>query len=343
MRPTPDSITLHFKKQFDYKAGQHAALTFTIHGVEHSRTYSFNTSPYSDAEAAITVRAIPGGIVSNFLVREAAPDLAVQMSGVLGDFFVEPSDKKRHLIMFAGGSGITPIMSMLKTVLEKEPESCITLVYSNRKIETIIFKDELEALADQVEGRLKIYHCISESAETNDNFPIFFKGQLNRLVVRKLVKSLLEKNDPRPEFYLCGPHGFMTMIEEALKALSIDAAQIFRENFFVPNQNSPEKDFSRLPAREVTVQWLGEDTRLQVASGKSILEAALENGLNLPHSCREGQCGVCRSQLIRGEVKLRKNSILTEAELEASQVLLCQGYPVTDDVVVRPLNGGKIM
>lgn len=339
-KPTQDSILLRFDKGFNYKPGQHGVFKFNVNGERFNRNYSFNTSPYFDGDPSIAVRAIPAGVVSNFLINAAKPGMEIVLTEVMGDFVVEPEpDRKRHLIMFAGGSGITPIISMIRSILFIETGSVITLIYSNRKIETIIFKDELIKLEKEYPDRLKVRHVLTDDETAPpDNLQVFVRGQLNRLIVRKLTKGLLEDVKLEPEFYLCGPQGFMNLIEEAISSLSIDRRIIFKEHFFISTDKETDVDFDNLPLRKIAVRWNGKDNLITVPGGSSILDAATKAGLDLPHSCREGQCGVCRSLLLRGDVKMKKNHILSNAELEAGQVLLCQGYPVSDDVMVKPIN-----
>ena len=153
-KPTRDSISLYFRKSTDltkYKAGQHALLSIRINGEVFKRTYSFHTSPDIDENVGITIRAVEGGLVSNYLQVNDAADIS--LDGVAGDFVIEPcQDNRRHLVMFAAGSGITPIMSMLKTILHHEPESRISLIYSNKYYSSIIFNDELADLAKKFHG-----------------------------------------------------------------------------------------------------------------------------------------------------------------------------------------------
>lgn len=339
-RPTPDSILLRFDKVFDYKSGQHGLFKFNINGKSITRSYSFNTSPYVDHDVSVTVRAIPGGIVSNFLLNTGNAGMEVVLTDVAGGFIVEPAAcRKRHLIMFAGGSGITPIISMIRSILFIEPESLISLIYSNRKIETIIFKDELVQLEREYPGRLKVLHVITDDGTVSrDNPQVFVKGQLNRLIVRKIVKSLLEEVRLETEFYVCGPQGFMALMGETINSLNIDNRLIFKEHFYVSNEKESNADFNNLPLRKVAILWKAKENIVTVPGGSSILNAAAMAGLELPHSCTEGQCGVCRSLLLTGNVKMKKNHILSDEELKAGQVLLCQGYPLSDDVLLKPIN-----
>jgi ferredoxin len=148
----------------------------------------------------------------------------------------------------------------------------------------------------------------------------------------------LEESQQLPEFYLCGPVGFMQLAEEAITALAIGPQTIFKEHFFLPDANSaPDTDFSSFPKRVVRVVWQERDYSIVVTGGKSILQASLEEELLLPYSCKEGHCGVCRSRLVKGEIKMKHNFILDTEELASGQILLCQSFPLTDDVEVQPI------
>lgn len=335
---TADSITIKFEmpREFEeYKAGQHGLFTFHINGINYTRTYSFHTSPGVDKDLSITVRAIKGGLISNYLVNEGIESLDIKLNSVRGSFYVEPSSElNRHLIMFAGGSGITPIMSMVKSVLYKEPGSTISLVYSNRNFERIIFKDELRNLENNFSDRFKTFHVISESQEFPEGFNLAYNGTLSRLITKKIIKKLKEPIALPTEIYMCGPFGFMQVVEGAVEAMKLENVPLYMEHFFVPPVND-NNNWAELPSRKVIVRSNSVEYEVEVGAGKSILKASLEHGINLSYSCTEGQCGTCRAQVLRGTVKLRKNFALTEKELKEGQVLLCQSFPETEDVLVE--------
>lgn len=336
----PDAITLRFKgnkKLEHYKPGQHGVFLFDVNGEKLTRTYSFHTVAGIDSDPAITIRAVENGTVSNFVINNRAADVALE--SISGSFFLEPSPKtKRHLIMFAGGSGITPIMAMIRAALYNEPQSSISLIYSNRNYRRIIFRDELIRLANAFPDRLKIHHVLTENENVPADFPVFYKSKLSRFIIRRLINIIHSEISYNTEYYLCGPHGFMELIGESLNSLDVDSARIYKEHFFIPETIDPCLDFSNLPPREVLIKFSDAEKLLVVNGGKSILQAALQNNIKLTHSCSEGQCGMCRAFLLTGEVRLRKNHVLTDDELKAGQVLLCQGFPVSDNVSVRPIH-----
>lgn len=336
-RPTSDSVSLYFKKPKEldkYKPGQHALLSFRINEQLFKRTYSFHTLYEMDEHLGITVRAVEGGIVSNYL-QNVNGNSEIHLDGISGDFTLQSApDIRRHVIMFAGGSGITPIYSMLKEALHNEPMSTISLIYSNKIHSRIIFKDELSTFEKKFPERLKIFHILTQEENVTSEVPVFCRGRLSKLITKKLLKSILAENNSGVEYYLCGPYPFMQLIEETIRGLMPDETKIFKEHYFIPEQTSGF-DYTTLPQREVIIQTQDEEKLLIVPSGKSILQAALENKITLPYSCTEGQCGRCRACLVSGEVKLRKNHILTEEELKEGQILLCQGFPISEGVTIK--------
>ena len=336
--PTPDAVSLHFKrpKNFVYKAGQYGMFKFLINNELVARTYSFHTSPDTDFDLGITVRRVEGGYVSNHLLN--IPNIEVELDGITGEFFIEGSQNlQRHLIMFAGGSGITPIISMIKTVLDHEPLSSISLIYSNKTIDGILFRSELLQLEKQFQNRLKVFHVITKGNYIPADFSAFYKERLSKLVIKKLLRNIMVEVNYGIEYYLSGPFEFMQLIEDSIRSIDT-TSKVYKEHFYIPS--NPERDFdvSRFARQEVVIRMKREERLVTVDAGKSILEASLINGIQLAHSCKEGQCGVCRSILISGDVKLRKNHVLTTEELNAGQILLCQGFPASENVIVQPLN-----
>ena len=340
-RSTPDSVTLWFEKTeplMNYSPGQHVSVTINIDGVNVSRTYSLNTSPYADRDIAITIRKIENGVFSTYLVNNAFEGMAVMLEGPLGEFKIEPKDSERkHFVMFAAGSGITPIMSMLKSILHSETTCTVSLMYTNKSYSSIIFKEELFNLEQTFPNRLKVYHILTRDEHFPKDFSVFHKGRPSKLIIKKMLKTILAEITTQVEYYLCGPFSFMHFIEDTIHLLSPGKANIFKEHFFIPDEKKDEFDFLNLTTREVIIEVKGEEKILIVEGGKSMLQAALESGIRLSYSCTEGQCGICRAQLISGQVKLRKNHILTEDELNRGEILLCQGFPVSDGVFIKSI------
>lgn len=339
--PTTDSVTLWFDnvpELSEYKPGQHVSLTLQIEDEYVSRNYSFNTSPYTDDELGITIRAIPNGKVSTYLLTNAKTGMEVFLEGPLGDFSLQQADKhKKHYVFLAGGSGITPIISMIRSILYSDSNSMVSLIYANHSFMKIIFREEIAVLERVFSNRFSAFHVLSDVSGMPEGFTPFYSGRLSRLIAKKQIKQLMANIDLPTEFYLCGPLSFMEMLVETLSSMGISGESIHKEHFFVPGSESTI-DFDSLPPTEVIIRWRNQDRLVQVATGQSILDAALQCGLKLPHSCKEGQCGSCRSALVSGSVELRKNHILTDSELREGQVLLCEGFPISSYVVIMPIN-----
>jgi ring-1,2-phenylacetyl-CoA epoxidase subunit PaaE len=337
-KSTDDSVSLWFKKDSNltsYKSGQHGVFSFSIGEHKLIRTYSFHTSPNIDDEVAITVRVVEGGLVSNFLTNTSVDEIKLSLEKIEGGFTLEPSkDIKRHLIMFAGGSGITPIFSMIRSLLHDEQRSTVSLIYSNKTYNKIIFNEELQTLEAEFPTRLKVYHVITQDEDVPAEFPVFYKGRLSKLIVKKIIKTILADVNYHVEYYLCGPYLFMQLVEETIRTIGSDHLTINKEHFFIPDQ-TPAFDHTALPDRDVVLLINDKEMTITVKSGKSILQASLESGVQVPYSCTEGQCGTCRAKLVSGEVKLRKNHILTNEELKDGQILLCQGFPVSDGIIIK--------
>lgn len=337
-KPTEDSVSLWFKREsklINYKAGQHGIFSLTVGDIKVTRTYSFHTSPYVDDEVAITVRAVEDGLVSNFLANASPDKIQLELEQISGEFTLVPSqDVKRHLTMFAGGSGITPIFSMIRTLLHDEPRSTVSLIYSNKTYNKIIFNKELQRLEAEFPSRLRVYHVITQDENVPADSPVFYKGRLSKLIAKKIIKTILTEVNYQVEYYLCGPYLFMQLVEETIRSISADRLNINKEHFFIPDQTLAF-DHTAFPDREIILLVKSEEKALTVKRGRSILQASLESGIQVPYSCTEGQCGTCRATLISGKVKLRKNHILTEEELRDGQILLCQGFPVSDGITIK--------
>jgi ring-1,2-phenylacetyl-CoA epoxidase subunit PaaE len=341
--PAKETVSLLFDKDesfSNYLPGQHLRLATQVNGKKVGRTYSICTAPDIDQHVAVTIRRIEGGLLSNFLVDNAQAGMEIELEGPFGAFTIQTNqDQKRHLILLAAGSGITPLYSILRSVLHQEPHSVASLVYANRSFDRIIFHQQLQTLEEQFPDRFSVYHAISEVKNLPPNFELFFKGRLSRLIIKKLLQGLLTTYEIKPEFYLCGPSGFMHIAEEAIVALGKAPSSILKENFYNPNDAVGEGmiDFITLPAQEVSVDIRGILYSVQVKPGQSILQAAIAQGIPAIYSCQQGQCGQCRSLLVHGQLKMKQNYILSADELADGQVLLCQGYPLTEGILVQAL------
>ena len=337
VQETKDTVSIVFAQPatpVQYKSGQFLTLIVPVEGKETRRAYSLCSSPFTDQDLAVTVKRVEDGLMSNWLPDNLKVGDTVKVMEPMGVFTTEydPSNK-RHIIMFAGGSGITPMMSIIKSTLTQEPESIISLIYANRNEESIIFKDALDHLATQYEGRLHLIHIL-------DDAPMNWQGHSGLLNHDMLVK-IFERipSWENTTYLMCGPEGMMKNVENLLEEHNISKDLIFKESF-VAGTIDKELDKkgaggNEIVTREVTVIYDGDEHKFTVEPSRTILETALDLGIDLPYSCQSGLCTACRGKCVSGKVKLDEEEGLSEAEMSEGYVLTCVGHPLSDDVVIE--------
>ena len=290
-----------------------------------------------DADLAVTVKRVDNGLVSNWLPDNLKVGSTLKVMEPMGQFTTEfNAAHKRHIIMFAGGSGITPMMSIIKSILSQEPESICSLIYCNRDIDSIIFKNALDHLQTIDEGRLHVIHIL-------DNAPMNWQGYsglLNHEMLSKLIERIPEWGIEKTTFLMCGPEGMMKNVDTLLEARNIPKDKIFKESFV---QGTIDKDGKKEPVqagaelveRVVTIRYDGQEYKVTVPPNRAILETALDQGIDLPYSCQSGLCTACRGRALSGKVKLDEEEGLSQSERAEGYVLTCVGHPLTDDVVIE--------
>jgi ferredoxin-NADP reductase len=322
---TPDTATFYLAntsgEAVNYKAGQFLTLIFNHRTEEIRRSYSLSSSP-DETLLAITVKRIANGEISRFMLTKMEVGDVLNALSPAGRFTIAGGDDDKSILLFAGGSGISPIFSQLKYVLARPGISRLTLIYSNQDKGAILFGYELDELARQHPERFSIIQLLSSEA-----------NRLNADKVELLVPQLIPTNLNKAEFYICGPFAYMRMIRFALVYMGIDPAHIRRENFVletVPVTSAP----ANFSPQNIRILFRGELHDLPVGENQSILQAALQNNLQLPYSCRNGVCSTCTAKCTSGKVAMVKNDVLTDADLQAGLVLTCTGHPTTDDVEI---------
>ncbi|MBX2963668.1 MAG: ferredoxin--NADP reductase [Cyclobacteriaceae bacterium] len=341
VQETKDAISIVFEQPanqpISYKSGQFLTLIIAINDKEVRRAYSLCSSPFVDADLAVTVKRVESGLVSNWLVDNVKAGDTLKIMEPMGHFTTEfEKGRKRHLVMFAGGSGITPMLSHIKSVLTQEPESIASLIYCNRDIDSIIFKDELAKWETNYQGRLHVIHIL-------DNAPMNWQGYsglLNPELLKKLFERIPAWGLDKTTYLMCGPEGMMKNVETLLAQHSIPAEKIFKESFVqgtIDKAKKPaaETAFSENKVREVTIRYDGNEYKIMVEPKRTILETALDQGIDLPFSCQSGLCTACRGKALSGTVKLDEEEGLSQAERNEGYVLTCVGHPMTDDVVIE--------
>jgi ring-1,2-phenylacetyl-CoA epoxidase subunit PaaE len=342
VKETNDAISIVFEQPAEnpitYKAGQFLTLILRFDGKEVRRSYSLCTSPFVDKDLAVTVKRVDGGVVSNWLADNIKKGDKLKVMEPMGQFTtVFSPEGKRHLIMFAGGSGITPMMSLIKSLLAREPNSIVSLIYCNRDIDSIIFKDVLDEMQTRDEGRLHVIHVL-------DNAPMNWQGYsglLNHDMLTKLFERIPDWGIENTTYLMCGPEGMMKNVESLLAMRHIPSDKLFKESFVQGIIDKDEKKEAavegseELKERVVTIRYDGEEYQVVVPPDKGILESALDQGIDLPYSCQSGLCTACRGKALSGKVKLDEEEGLSQSERAEGYVLTCVGHPLTDDVVIE--------
>jgi ring-1,2-phenylacetyl-CoA epoxidase subunit PaaE len=340
VKETPDTVTIFFEQPepyLDYKAGQYLTVILDVNGKEERRSYSLCTSPFVDPYPGITVKRVSGGLVSNYLNDQIRPGKTIEIMKPLGNFVSEYHSKnKRNFVMIAGGSGITPIMGITKSVLVNEPESKVTLLYCSRSEDQIIFKNELEKLEEKYDGRLMVIHNLSKPLDSWTGL----KGRLDAEKIKDVLDSTVELGKDTNRFYVCGPEGLMKTGIETLKQLGIPDERIMEESFYsdLDAKEQEMKEAGLLSpelTREVEVIVEGESFTFEVPAGKTILEAGLDEDVDMPYSCQSGLCTACRGRLISGKVDMIEDAGLSESEIAEGYILCCSSKPASSDIKIN--------
>lgn len=334
---TGSVVTIVFNRNgypFQYKPGQFINITLEINGAPVTRSYSLSSLPDEDAKPAVTIKKVPGGLMSSYIVDNASQIRHWQVTGPFGSFTPAPGTyHKEHVVLLAGGSGISPLFSIARSIIHQSQHTTVTLIYSSRTKEEIIFHKTMEEWAARHQGRVNIHYAISQPGNDDVTHPAVIKGRINKLVARKLIKSMVGDAMDAAHYFLCGPVELMKMYKDMLTAQQVQDYNIYME-WFAPEQ---ETGNNSLPEnmQEVLLHFFEQSNLLEVHPGKSILAAALEDKIPLPYSCKSGTCGICAARLTSGKVSMVSNYALRKPDLEAGLILLCQSYPLTADVTVE--------
>lgn len=309
-------------KKINYKAGQFITLVFTHRDEEIRRSYSLSSSP-DEKQLSITIKRIANGEISRFMLTKVKPGSILNAVEPAGRFTVFNFAVQKDIVFFAAGSGIVPIFSQLKYILSRAGDSKLTLFYSSQDQSSILFADGLSQLLTQHPGRLKIIYLLSNEGK-----------RLNNINAEQLVKQHIGAELDRARFYLCGPFDYMRMVRLTLLYLGINNSHIRKENFVL--ETVPvTSGYISYPPRYIRIKFNNEVHDLMVGENQTILQAALQNNLQLPYSCRAGICSACTAYCISGHIDMSVNDVLTDLDLSHGLVLTCTGHPVTDDVVIE--------
>jgi ring-1,2-phenylacetyl-CoA epoxidase subunit PaaE len=327
------AVPEELRETFKFKPGQHLTLKAEIEGEEIRRNYSLCVAPQDD-QVTVTVKRIAGGAFSNWANDNLKPGDAIEVMAPHGSFTWDfAAGAAHHYVGFAGGSGITPVMSLLKTALLTEPASRFTLLYGNRDSSSIIFLEALAQLKNRFMDRLQVHHFLAEEAEEFE----LFNGMLDRAKCDEILDTLVDPADVAA-FFVCGPGPMMDAAEEALKARGIAADKIHLERFTAGRPSAAleaQMQALTLEAAGLTMLVTLDGRKRRVAfdaAAGNILDSARASGLPAPFACKAGVCATCRARVVSGEVEMAARYGLTDEEVAAGYVLTCQSVPKGDGV-----------
>lgn len=341
VRETEEAVSLVFEQPdvtgLTYKPGQFITVILPLDGKKVRRAYSLSSSPYLNESPTVTIKKVNGGVMSNYINTNIKAGDEIEIMEPMGSFITQiDQSNKRHLVLIGGGSGITPLMSIAKSVLSEETESKVSLIYANQNESSIIFASRLNEMLADYPDRFDVIHFLETP-------PIDWPGHTGWIDDSKLKAVLGEVGDSRyseVDYFTCGPEPMMNIVMDTLEDLGVPADKRHKESFVAGNTSPKEiiaddSAADKLEEREVTIVLDGEEHKFSVAPTSTILETGLDNNIDMPYSCQSGLCTACRGKCLSGKVKMDEEDGLSPEEKAEGYVLLCVGHPLTDDVVVE--------
>ncbi|OEK06109.1 flavodoxin reductase [Flavivirga aquatica] len=333
-RETDKAISISFnvpqnlKEAYNFKAGQYITLKTTINGNEVRRDYSLCVSPKSN-ELKIAIKEVKDGTFSAYANNELKVGDTLEVAPPKGRFVFEPNDNKtKNIAAFAAGSGITPILSIIKCALEEEVLSKVILVYGNKKTNDTMFLNELLELQHEYKDRFSVQFVFSQQDENDAIF-----GRIEKSTVNYVMKNK-HKHIDVDAFFLCGPEAMIHTVKDVLTEHDIDENRIHFELFKAAKPAEIQEEIVATGNTKITVTVDDETTTFEMAQKQTILEAALDEDLDAPYSCQGGICSSCLARVKEGEATMRQNNILTESEVAEGLILTCQAHPTTPKIVI---------
>ncbi len=342
---TPDCIVVGFKvppaeqADFAFQHGQYLTLKLTVNGEELRRSYSICSSPLDKEHLRIAVKKVANGRASTQLVDKLKAGMRIEVMTPMGNFTtVLDAAKERNFVAFAAGSGITPILSILKTVLRTEPKSTFTLFYGNTDVDRIIFRQRLEELKAQHGQRFAVHHILTKGVDEDR----LFNGRITAEKAVELLKRFVtDRNDN--QYFICGPEQMMVNVSEALEKEGVEKKRIHIELFNTPVSTDAKKETdhshgtggSFTGVADVKIILDGRERELKIPSnGDAVLDVALDAGLDVPFACKGAVCCTCKARVLEGQVEMEMNYALTDEEVADGYVLTCQTHPRSQRVVI---------
>lgn len=340
-KETKDTVVLtfevpeHLKSDFSFIQGQHLTLRAMINGEDVRRTYSLCTSPYDD-EWKVAVKQIRGGTFSTYANTNLKAGDRIEIMKPSGQFFVEVNaEQPKNYIAFAAGSGITPLLSIIKAHLSQEPESTFKLFYLNRTTKSIIFKEEIEQLKNQYFQRFHVFYFLTKEQR---DIP-FLNGRFDEEKLNILTKTFIDIDDTS-EAFICGPQEMIFLIREQLVAAGLSRDHIHYELFFSgktaeSDEHSAKVLEQKVDGTKVTVIDGGREFHFVMDDDyDNLLDGALAAGADLPYACKGGVCSTCKCQIKEGTVEMKVNYALEDDEVAKNYILSCQAVPTSETIVV---------
>ena len=347
-RLTDQAVAISFeipeelREEFTFEPGQHLTVRATIDGEDARRSYSCCISRAQSRERGelrVATATVPGGLMSTWLNEQVQAGDTLQVMTPMGSFTcpTQPT-ATRHHVGIAAGSGITPVLSLLTTALEEEPHSRVTLVFGNRRTDSVMFLEELMDLKNRFPGRFTLLNVLSREPQDAE----LLTGRIDREKVEQLLATFIPE-DQVDEWYLCGPFGMVETVQEILAERGVDSEHVHHEIFHVDGDGAPVTeptpaepvDPGAPPEAVATVTLDGRTTTVPMqTTAETILAATLRERPDAPFSCTGGVCGTCRAKVVDGEVRMERNYALEPDEVERGYRLMCQSHPVTETVTI---------
>ncbi|MCC5917729.1 MAG: phenylacetate-CoA oxygenase/reductase subunit PaaK [Cryomorphaceae bacterium] len=341
-RQTDECVSVAFDlpdnlhQDYRFFPGQYLTLRTNINGEDVRRSYSICSCPFEE-DLRVAIKKLDGGVFSTFANEELKVGDVLKVMTPEGNFHTPISEQnKKQYVAFAAGSGITPIMSIMKTVLRNEPNSTFSLFFGNRTSNSIIFRDEIDELKNVYMNRLEVHHILSREDQGSD----FTRGHIDGVKVEAFSRSFFNPADV-DEFLICGPEDMIRNIDESLKSLGVSKEKIHFELFTTSTEVVGQKQKAKSSGEtsgnvsKITVLLDGEETHFDLAyDGKSVVDAAMDAGADVPFSCKGAVCCTCRARVIEGEVEMDMNYALEPEEVEDGYILTCQTHPRSPTVKI---------
>lgn len=329
-KETEDTITLCFKqpalRKIKYMAGQYLTLIFRINGRRYIRPYSFSSAPSVDSALEVTVKRVANGIVSNHIHDTIAVGDSIEVIQPMGDFVCEIPNSQ--IFLWGVGSGITPLISIAKQIIATSRETQVYLIYGNRSYESTIFLNQIQNL-QKVNPEQFIVRHFHTKMKINQKVSGLIEGRIDQAKAFDILKEV--GHQKHALHYICGPVGLKESVKNALTLLEVQTDHIFSEDFELVRD---PKDFEGIQTQSIKLRFSNVEHDLEVTKGRSVLESALDAGIELPYSCQTGNCSTCKGRLLEGEVKMIG---LTKErdDLLANEYLICCTHPLSKNVYIE--------